>query len=322
MTQQQSNGNSLTVQGRMVWTLGTNMFAGKQKTNMQTKQVIIDQRTGQPVIEYGFGLAIPKIDPTTGKHTEEFVKIWQALHAEAMTLFPSGQIPPTFAMKYKDGDTAVDDQGRPYSTREGYAGHFVVTCTTRLPIKYFIWQGGNNVLVNEGFKCGDYVNVQMNIKAHPAVGTSKAGLYVNPGAVQMIQPGKEIINAPSGDQMFGQNAPAYQGQVIPPQQTMPGQLPPQNAGPLMPPMGQQQQAQQFQPAQPQHDPHYGILPPGHQPPPPGNGQQYGQMPPAMPGTQNQYAQNGSVPYTGQNGMNGMTAPQNAYPSNGMPGMPR
>ena len=251
----QGNGNNLLVQGRLIWTLGSDMFAGQVKTDMQTKAPIISKDGVNPVIEYGFGLAIPKIDPATGQNTEEYIKVWQALNAEAMTLYPSGQIPQDFAMKYKDGDAAIDKNGKSYAEREGYAGHFVLTCTTRIPIKYFIYQGGNNVLVNDGIKCGDYVNAQLNIKAHPAIGQGKAGLYVNPGCVQLIAPGKEIINAPSGDQVFGQAAPGYNGQIEQPvQPAMPAMATP--GAPVMP-------AAALAPGS--VDPHYGVLPPGHQP---------------------------------------------------------
>jgi len=53
----QSNGSNLLVQGRIIWTLGSNLFEGKQKTNMQTKAVIVGN-DGKPVVEYGFGLAV------------------------------------------------------------------------------------------------------------------------------------------------------------------------------------------------------------------------------------------------------------------------
>lgn len=276
----QTNGNGVLLQGRLIWILGQSIFEGKQKTDQTTKQVIMDTKTGNPVVEYGFGLAIPKIDPRTGQNHPEYIKAWQALQAEALTMFPSGQVPPSFAMKYKDGDTAVDEQGRPYRDREGYAGHFVISCTTRIPIKGFVFQGGNNILVTTGINNGDYVNVQLNIKAHPAAGQSKAGLYVNPSAVQLIAKGKEIINTPSGDQLFGMAAPQYAGQVEAPVHTMPGQDMSQQMGPpggmpmnQNPPMQQQQMAQPQQnfqgPPQQQvqqnFDPNYGVLPPQHQP---------------------------------------------------------
>ncbi len=298
----QSNGNNLLLQGRIVWTSGSSLFAGSQKKDYNTNAPIVGD-DGQPVVEYGFGLAIPKVDPRNGQHTAEFTKIWQTLHQEAFTLYPSGQIPKDFAMKFKDGDSDVDDKGIPYSKREGYAGHIVLSCTTRIPIKFFIFQGGNNILVNDGIKNGDYVNVQLNIKAHPAKGRGKAGLYVNPSAVQLIQPGKEIINTPSGDQMFGMQAPVYNGVAeayVAPQ--MPAQAAP--SYPQQPAMPAQ--PYQAPPAAPQAQPHYGILPEQHQPAAPSYPQQ-----PAMP------AQPYQAPPAAQPAYNGQapTMPP-------MPGMPR
>lgn len=265
----QTNGDNLMVQGRLVWTLG-NLCEGKQKTVYLTNTPILG-KDGNPVIEYGFGLAIPKIDPKTGQSSEEFTKLWNALHQEAFTLYPDGVIPPDFAMKYKDGDTAIDKNGKPYRDREGYAGHLILSCTTQISIKYFIFQGGNNVLVNEGIKCGDYVNVQLNIKAHPA---PNAGLYVNPSCVQLIQPGKEIINTPSGDQIFGQDVPAYAGQVeAPTQAPMPGQVaaPMPGQAPVLPPATTQPPLPPAAPA-----PNYDVIPQNHQPAP-------APAAPAMPG---------------------------------------
>jgi len=260
----QGNGTNLVVQGRIVWCTGPTVFEGKQKTDYNTGQAVYGN-DGQPVKEYGFGLAVPKLDPATGQNHAEYVKAYQSLHGEALSLYPSGQLPPGFALKYKDGDTDIDQKGNSYADREGYKGHMIISCTTRIPPKFFIFQGGNNVLVNEGIKVGDYVNVQLNIKAHPPVGQGKPGLYVNPSAVQLIRPGKEIINTPSGDQIFGQAAPSYVGQVVEPvagampnvqspntQQQMPGANVPQQQ---MPAAGQA----------PQVNPNYGVLPQTMQP---------------------------------------------------------
>jgi hypothetical protein len=292
-----SNGNNLLVQGRILWTMG-NLFEGKKKLDYNTNQPEFDVN-GQPVVEYGFGLAIPKVDPRTGQPTEMFSKVWQILHQEAFTLYPSGQLPPDFAMKYKDGD-GIDHNGKPFADREGYKGHIVLTCTTQIPIKYFRFEGGNNILVNSGIKCGDYVNVQLNIKAHPAKGRGKAGLYLNPSAVQLIQEGKEIINAPSGDQIFGMVAPAYQGEVVAPvAPTMPQMGVPAMGAPMMPGAATAPQAYPHQPAMtppmgapamPAAQPHYGVLPQTHQPAAPQPQQAYPAQPqypaqaaPAMPG---------------------------------------
>lgn len=305
----QSNGRSLMVQGRILWTMG-NLFTGKEKVDDRTKQKVIDQRTGSPVVEYGFGLAVPKVDPRTNQHTQMYIDAYQALMGEALTLYPGGQLPPGFAMKFKDGDTDVDHKGVPYSAREGYPGHIVIACTTQIPIKYFRFEGNQNILVNDGIKCGDYVNVQLNIKAHPAVGQGKPGLYTNPTACQLIQPGKEIINTPSGDQVFGLQAPTYVGTVeAPTTAPMPNYAQPPMGAPA--PMPQQQQYAQPAPVT-APAPHYGVIPPTHQP-------QVGNAP--MPGAP---VGNGQIPYT-QPPMGAPSAPS-AYPSNPglppMPGMPR
>ena len=242
--------------GRIVWTVG-NLFKGEGKTMYGTKQPKLDV-AGKQATEYGFGLAIPKsdlADVSKGSKGE----VWAAMHEEAFTLFPSHQIPPGFSMKKKDGDTDIDDKGVPYSKREGYAGCIIITCKTEIPIKYFIYENGQNFLVESGIKCGDYVSVQLAIKAHPAIGQGKAGLYINPMAVRLIAPGKEIINIPSADAIFGMAAPAMPQNYIAPVQPA-GFIVPQ--APVQP---------QYAPAPVQ--PHYGVVPPAHQP------QQFPGMPP-------------------------------------------
>ena len=147
-----SNGVTSMIQGRIVWASG-DLFAGKAKLDFNTKAPVMDAQ-GQPKMEYGFGLAIPKVNPQTGQNTEEYTKIWQLLHAEALTLFPSGQLPPNFAMKFKDGDS-VDHNGKSFADREGYAGHLVLTCTTQLPITYAVYENGSNIQANKGINEGD-----------------------------------------------------------------------------------------------------------------------------------------------------------------------
>lgn len=255
-----NEGTSVMVQGRIVW-VGGDLFKGKVKTVYGTQTPIVGV-DGKPVMEYGFGLAIPKsILDKTGKG--EPGEIWAALHNEAFELFPSRQIPPTFAMKFKDGD-GIDDKGISFAQREGYAGCIVLACTTRLAIKFYKFENGNNYLVNEGIKCGDYVNVQVNVKSHAAIGQGKAGLYVNPNAVQLIGYGKEIINTPSGDAIFGLVAPVVpQGASLMPVAPTQGFITPQ-------------------PAQQVAGPYYGVIPQNLQP------QQFAQPP--VPPMQQQFAQ--------------------------------
>ena len=297
-------GKQVMVQGRIVWVQG-DLFKGRGKTDFNTKQPIIDPKTGTQKMEYGFGLAVPKsvLNQTGPGQPGE---VWNAMHEEAFALFPSRQLPPAFAMKWKDGD-GIDDLGVSFAQREGYAGHIVLACTTSLPIKWFKNENGQNFLINEGIRCGDYVNVQLSIKAHPAVGTAKGGLYLNPNAVQFLGYGKEIINTPSGDQIFGTAAPAMpQGASATPIAPA-GFITPQGVPNMAPGMGVVPMPGQA-PA-----PHYGVLPPQYAPQ--GAPQHVPNFAPPVG-----QPQTGMVPPYPQQSAGGFAPP--AYPSSsGMPPLP-
>lgn len=340
-------GRNVMVQGRIVWTSG-NLFTGRIKTVFGTTQPKLDPKTGEKKTEYGFGLAVPKsvlAQSGPGQPGE----IWAALYAEAMTMFPNGQVPPSFAMKFKDGD-GLDDEGKPFNLREGYAGHIVLACTTEIPIKWFRYENGANILINEGVKCGDYVNAQLTIKAHGAIGAGKAGLYVNPNAVQFLGYGKEIINMPSGDQIFGQGMPNVpqgasatplvpQAGFLQPPGAPVGTFPPQGFGQspmnhggatLSGPPAPTNAFPSNQPVMPPA-PHFGVLPQNHQPPPGGqpmgNGYPPPQMFPApvavptpMAGPMNPYIATNAAPPNGQWPQQPQYPPQPQYPQQ-QPGMP-
>lgn len=291
-------GTPVMVQGRIVFVAG-DLFKGKKKTEFNSNTPKIG-KDGEQEIEYTFGLAVPKtvLNQTGEGQPGQF---WAVMYQEAWKIFPNGQIPQQFAMKFKDGDTAVTDKGEKYSDREGYPGHIVLTCSTTIPPKFFKWDESlrTNVQVEDGIFCGDYVNVQLNIKPHPAMGNAKGGLYLNPYAVQFVGHGKRIINTPSGDQLFGNTMPPLppgasatpaaptQGFLVP--QGVP-QAPQHQPAPSFaqsqmapPPVGYGQP-----PAPAPVTPNYNILPPQHQPqaqpsmpglPPIPNGQAY----PAAPG---------------------------------------
>lgn len=249
----QSQGQPLLVTGRIVWKSG-DLFKGQPQVDMNTKLPKLDP-TGKQKIQYGFGLAIAKNDP-------ELQKFMQVIQNEAVQIYPNGHIPPSFAYKYKDGD-GIDDKGVPFNKRDGYANHVVFALTTTLPIKYFKYENGQNVQVNEGIKCGDYVRVQILVKAHGAVGQGKAGMYLNPMAVQLIGYGTEIVSSGvDADSIFGNVAPVVpQGASSIPVAPA-GGFPMQSVAPQQP----------MQPAQP----NYGVLPQVHQP------QAYQQNPQGFP----------------------------------------
>lgn len=200
-------GKQVLVQGRILWTTGRTPFEGAARKDATGKPIFNQQ--GEPAMQYGFGLAVPKPGPqSTPEETKNFMDLWNAIQAEAMALYPTGKIPPGFSFKYKDGD-GVDHNGKPFSAREGYAGNLVYALTTSLPLKFFKYEGGAYVQVKEGIKCGDYVQVQVNVKGHlPKPGTqSKPGLYLNPNLTLFLGFGKEIVNAPDASSVFGAAPP-------------------------------------------------------------------------------------------------------------------
>lgn len=246
-----SEGQSVLVTGRLVWTVG-DLFNGRLKTN-DLKQPVLDNN-GEQVREYGFGLAVPKV-LADGSPNPEFTELWQKLHEEAYKIYTNGQLPPGFAMKLDDGD-GVDHKGEPFSKRTGYAGCMIVKATTRIPIKFFKWNDQTKKLdqISEGLKCGDYIQAQILMKAHGPVGQGKPGMYMNPLMAQWAGYGEAIVNAPSGEDVFGSKGPVIAAGA--------------SAAPIaptsMPQAAAPQTAQPGQPA-PMPAPNHNVLPQNMQP---------------------------------------------------------
>ena len=258
--------------GRIVW---GNPAKPQIKKDVQTKQPVL--RDGQQVQQWVFGVAFPKA---------EFEQmIWPAMAKESAQGYPNGA-PQHFAWKYNDGD-GVDSNGQPFNSREGYAGHYVLTISTEAfaPPVYKLVNGAYVQLQPDQIKTGDYVVLALNIVVNvPTNRTHTPGLYINPVAIDHVGYGQEIHNGPDAQQLFGGSqyqlpAGASQTPVASGGAGMPG------TG-QQPPMGQQppQQPPMGQPA-PQQPP---MGQPGTMPPPAndfvqnaGNQVMPGQQPPAQ-----------------------------------------
>lgn len=274
--QQQKEIRSKRLEGRIVWVAG-DLFKGEPQFD-DNKQPIIDPQTGKQVIRWSFGLAVRKDHPCL----QEF---WNACYEAAYEIYTNRQLPSDFSFKVKDGD-GLDHKNEPFSKREGYAGHWVFSLSTQFPIPFFIYreptvpgQLGRNEQVDEGIKCGDYVEVFVNIKAHGPIKRGKPGLYLNPIAVRLTGYGKPIVNTPSVDTLFGTNAPVTPPGASPtpiaPSAPMPmgemGQPPmPGNASPTTqsaPPAGTPGTSAPVPgaPPQPPVQPYHNVLPPQFHP---------------------------------------------------------
>jgi len=268
--------------GRIVW---GNPAKPQIKKDVQTKQPVL--RDGQQVQQWVFGVAFPKA---------EFEQmIWPAMAKESAQGYPNGA-PQHFAWKYNDGD-GVDSNGQPFNSREGYAGHYVLTISTEAfaPPVYKLVNGAYVQLQPDQIKTGDYVVLALNIVVNvPTNRTHTPGLYINPVAIDHVGYGQEIHNGPDAQQLFGGSqyqlpAGASQTPVASGGAGMPGtgQQPPMGQQPpQQPPMGQPapQQPPMGQPA-PQQPP---MGQPGTMPPPAndfvqnaGNQVMPGQQPPAQ-----------------------------------------
>lgn len=177
--------------GRIVW---GHPAKAQQKKDVQTKQPIM--RDGKPVEQWVFGVAFPKA---------EFQQlVWPTMAQEAATGYPAG-VPPKFSWKYVDGD-GVDSTGKPYSTREGYAGHYVLTVSTEAfaPPIYKFQNGGYVQLQADQIKTGDYIVLALNIKVNvPQDRTHTPGLYINPQAIELVGYGTEIQRGIDPNDVFG-----------------------------------------------------------------------------------------------------------------------
>ena len=214
----------MTISGRLLWTLAPSNNPMERVTakNRQSGQVIYD-KSGQPVQQTTFSLAVPKGSP-------QLDQLKQLQQVEILKIYPSGQVPKNFAHKMVDGDIDVDDKGRPYSQREGHAGHMVIAFNARFPVNWYQYDGANYQEISSGVKVGDYVDVNFTIAAHgPSNNGGAPGFYVEPKAVLFKGVGDAIEKkvqtadphkAFGGGQGFGQQqvAPAQQFQQQQPMQ--------------------------------------------------------------------------------------------------------
>lgn len=300
MSAAQSDGQAIKLDGRIVWKSG-DLIKGKVKTVFGSREPLLDKQ-GKQIIEFGFGLAVPKMLPN-GQPNPQLQHAQQVMQAEAMKIYTNGMIPPSFAWKVKDGD-GIDDKGNLLSKREGHAGCMIFALSTRIAIPFYKNLNGAFVLIDQGVKPGDYVKVNINLKAHPAIGQGKPGMYANPTGVLLTGIGEEIISqggfnpedAFGGEDMstpFGAQA-VTGGQDF----GFNGQQQTQNFAQNN--FQQQTQQQVAQPAQQAVQPHHAVLPGNMQPQNGGFPGQQTQQQVAQPAA-NPFAQNnnGGFPPGGQ-----------------------
>lgn len=204
----------LTGVSRVVW---GNPTKAQGKTDQRTKQPIL-RADGMQAMQWSYGLAIPKTN---------FAPIWAGMQQVLRELFATGNAPSNFSWKFKDCD-AIDDKGKPYSAREGYAGCYVLAISTEVFAPPVVHLVGNTYHAYTGpFKTGDWIDTELTIKIHganPNAPGSAAGFYLNPEQIEFVGAGIEIFNGPDALEAFGGVAKALPPGAVP--AGMPGSVAP------------------------------------------------------------------------------------------------
>lgn len=171
----------LTPPGRIVW---GHPMQKQIKTDPKTRKPILN-KDGKEQDVWSFGLAIPNAS---------FPVVEAAISQAAYAQFPHGNFPRDFAWKIKR-ETDLDEANKPYSEREGYAGHVVLSISTQAfcPAVYKYENGKYRQLAENEVKCGDWVVAKLIINSHPG------GVYLNPGEIELVGYDQEIQRRGGGD---------------------------------------------------------------------------------------------------------------------------
>lgn len=159
---------------------------------------------GQPNPQYFLAGAISKADPG-------WPAFWSTLVTKAAedfpNLFPGGPsapcVHPSFAFKVIDGD-GVDTSGKPWSTREGFAGHWIVRFASSYPPRLFYagrYSPQEQIQEKGAIKRGYFVRISGTVEGN--ANALKPGIYVNLDMVELSAYGPEIVSGPDATEAFG-----------------------------------------------------------------------------------------------------------------------
>lgn len=188
--------------GRLV---GGDCYTPKQKTDNANRPMVHPpghSHAGEPVMQYFQLVAYPKTDPA-------FPVFRQILLDEAKVAWPqyfdaAGNCTnPKFAHKVIDGDGA-DENGKLWSTREGYAGCWVVRYGTTFPPTVMDWApelGAWRETAPGKIKPGDYVKVSGTTNTNGSA--QSPGMHVNPALIAFEREGERIVIGMTAEQGLG-----------------------------------------------------------------------------------------------------------------------
>jgi hypothetical protein len=159
---------------------------------------------GQPNPQYFIAVAFAKNDPA-------WPAFWALLVQKAAedfpNLFPQGAggacVHPNFAYKVIDGD-GPDQNGKLNSTKDGFAGHYVVRFASAYPPRCFYagrYAANEQIQEKGAIKRGYYVRVSGTVEGN--ANPQRPGIYVNLDMVELSAYGPEIVSGPDAGEAFG-----------------------------------------------------------------------------------------------------------------------
>lgn len=162
--------------------MGSFYKASDKDADGKPRIVKTGQNAGQPTQQYFFAFGIAK---TPGKahwaHEPWGAEIW----AVGNTCFPKIAENPSFAWKIVDGDSPVPNKkGIAPNTREGYPGHWVVSCSSTYAPKIRNTDNSAYILDNDAVLPGDFIQVAASVDGNAS--TQNPGVYINHDFVRFI----------------------------------------------------------------------------------------------------------------------------------------
>jgi hypothetical protein len=201
----------LTPVGRLV----TGDLFTPNKTDMQGQPLTVKSgpNKGQLTQQYIAGLAFAKADPLFAAFYD--AKIDTPARAAWPQWFngpigPNGKpscTHPAMSLKIRDGD-GIDGMGKPNSTKEGYAGHWVLIASSSFAPRVFHvgqYQEHQQIRDPKIVRRGYFGRIGGTIESNN--NPQKPGLYVNLNMFDLCGQGPEITSGPDAAAVFGGAAP-------------------------------------------------------------------------------------------------------------------
>jgi len=187
------------------------------QTKNQAGQPLLD-KNNQPTQKYFVAVAFSKTDPAFAAIKAQFEAIGRAAFPQFFQGPGGACTHPSFSLKIIDGD-GIDNNGKPNSAKEGFAGCWIIRASSTYPPKCFAagkyaaheqlqMVGGVNPIPR-----GHYVRISGTVCDNGG-GNGKPGLYVNCNLIEWSRIGDVIVSGPDAASVFG-GAPGYAAPAAP-----------------------------------------------------------------------------------------------------------